>query len=75
MIPNGCDLEMFKPISAAKVEGIANIGKDDFVAIFCGAHGIANGLDAVLDAAKVLINRNERSIKFLFIGDGKLKPA
>lgn len=75
MIPNGCDLEMFKPIPAAKVEDIANIGKDDFVAIFCGAHGIANGLDAVLDAANVLKKRNERSIKFLFIGDGKLKPA
>jgi len=35
---------------------------------------MANGLDAVLDAAKVLKERNEQKIKLLFIGDGRLKP-
>jgi glycosyltransferase involved in cell wall biosynthesis len=74
MIPNGCDLELFKPAERKGVEDMAGIGKDDFIAIFCGAHGMANGLDAVLDAARVLKERCERSIKFLFIGDGKLKP-
>jgi len=74
MIPNGCDLELFKPVQHRGVENISGIGKDDFVAIFCGAHGIANGLDAVLDAAKVLKDRDEQNIKFLFVGDGRLKP-
>jgi glycosyltransferase involved in cell wall biosynthesis len=74
MIPNGCDLELFKPAQHKGVEDIAGIGKDDFVAIFCGAHGMANGLDAVLAAAKVLKERNEQNIKLLFIGDGRLKP-
>lgn len=74
MIPNGCDLELFTPAQHKGLESIAGIGKEDFVAIFCGAHGLANGLDAVLDAAKVLNERNEQNIKFLFIGDGRLKP-
>lgn len=74
MIPNGCDLELFKSTEHKGVQNLAGIGKDDFVAIFCGAHGIANGLDAVLDAAKILKERNEQNIKLLFIGDGRLKP-
>jgi glycosyltransferase involved in cell wall biosynthesis len=74
MIPNGCDLELFKPAQHKDLGNITGIGKDDFVAIFCGAHGIANGLDAVLDAAKVLKERKEPNIKLLFIGDGRLKP-
>lgn len=74
MIPNGCDLELFIPGVHKGVENVIGIEKDDFIAIFCGAHGIANGLDAVLDSAKVLKARNEQNIKLLFIGDGSLKP-
>lgn len=74
MIPNGCDVELFKPAQSKRVVNVAGIGEDDLVAIFCGAHGIANGLHAVLDAAKVLKDRNEQNIKLLFIGDGRLKP-
>jgi len=68
MIPNGCDLELFR----AKENGCT--GKE-FKAIFTGAHGIANGLDAVLDAAGELKKRGRGDIRLLFIGDGKLKPA
>ena len=45
------------------------------LAIFTGAHGIANGLDAVLDAARVLKQRKRNDIKLLLIGDGGKKPA
>ena len=41
---------------------------------FTGAHGIANGLDAVLNAAKILKDGKQSNIKLVFIGDGKLKP-
>jgi len=44
------------------------------VAVFTGAHGIANGLDAVLDAARVLQERGRDDIVLAFIGDGKIKP-
>jgi glycosyltransferase involved in cell wall biosynthesis len=72
MIPNGCDLEVFYPINKSDVS-ISQIKQDDFVAIFTGAHGLANGLDSVLDTAKLLKDRSVNHIKFLFIGDGKEK--
>jgi len=42
--------------------------------VFTGAHGLANGLDAVLDAAKVLRDKGRTDIHLIFVGDGKLKP-
>lgn len=74
MIPNGCDLELFTPAHRSEAVTLDGIGERDFVAIFCGAHGVANGLDAVLDAAKVLKRREADDIKILLVGDGKLKP-
>ena len=43
------------------------------MAIFCGAHGIANGLISVIYAAEVLNKRNRNDIKLVLIGDGKQK--
>lgn len=51
------------------------VAETDFMAIFTGAHGIANGLDAVLDAAAELKRRGRNDIKLVLVGDGKLKPA
>jgi glycosyltransferase involved in cell wall biosynthesis len=73
MIPNGCDSGIFKP-RVTKCESLKGINKGDFVGIFTGTHGVANGLDAVLDAAAILIKKNRTDIKFLFVGNGKLKP-
>lgn len=76
MIPNSCDLEQFKPGDGSiegGQDGNAN-GKKLFRAIFSGAHGVANGLDAVLDAAGVLKKRGRSDIELIMIGDGKLKP-
>lgn len=73
LIPNGCDLGLFTPgcREDLKIDGILPTDK---VAVFTGAHGRANGLNAVLDAAKVLLDRGRKDIKFVFVGDGKLKP-
>jgi len=71
MIPNGCDLELFnQDITEWSPEGIKDT---DLLAVFTGAHGIANGLDAVLDVAAELIERGREDIKFVLIGEGKLK--
>lgn len=73
LIPNGCDLSIFNNLSESwQPEGVKD---DDFLAVFTGTHGIANGLDQVLDMAKELKNRNIKNIKVLLIGQGKLKPA
>lgn len=72
MIPNGCDLDIFSP-SDSKKNVIPGIEQADMVAVFTGAHGIANGLDAVLDMAAELKRRHEDHIKIVFIGEGKTK--
>ncbi len=79
-IPNGCDLEIFKPISKDQIKrpdlipGLEKIiKKEDFVAAFTGAHGICNGLDAVLDVANELKKLGREDIKILFIGEGSCK--
>ena len=74
MIPNGCDLDLFKP-DQGEVLRPAGVSKTDFLAVFCGAHGLANGLDAVLDAAAELKQRGRKDIRMVFIGDGRLKPG
>ncbi|MDH3662172.1 MAG: glycosyltransferase family 4 protein [Alphaproteobacteria bacterium] len=74
MIPNGCDLDLFAPKDGAR-PSIDGIDDDQFVAVFAGAHGRANGLDAVLDAAGELQAKGRDDITLLLIGDGKLKPA
>ncbi len=74
MIPNGSDISLFqRPDLQGVPPGI--ISKHEFLAVFTGAHGIANGLDAVLDAAKILMEKGRNDIKLLFVGDGKLKPG
>lgn len=71
MIPNLSDLHLFsKHTLSIRPAGIKN---DDLMVIFSGTHGMANGLDSVLDAALVLKNRGNKDIKFVLIGDGKFK--
>jgi len=73
LIPNGCDLDIFVPGNRAELV-LEGIKPTDTVAVFTGAHGIANGLNAVLDAARVLKEKGRSDIILVFIGDGKLKP-
>jgi glycosyltransferase involved in cell wall biosynthesis len=71
LIPNGCDLELFHPTETPwRPQGVA---ASDVMAVFAGAHGVANGLDAVLDAAAILQARGREDIKLVLIGEGKLK--
>ena len=74
MIPNGCDLDVFHPSQRAPLK-LPGVGPDDFVAGFTGAHGVANGLDALLDVARELKRRGDRRVKLAFIGDGKEKDG
>ena len=64
-VPNGVDVSAF-----AAVERPA---RETLTLVYTGAHGPANGLDAVLDAAEVL--RARADIHFLLVGDGPAKPA
>jgi glycosyltransferase involved in cell wall biosynthesis len=71
-VPNGCDLDIFAaPVAPWRPE---EIDVKALLAVFTGTHGIANGLDAVLDAAAELKRRGRKDIRILLIGQGKLKP-
>lgn len=71
-VPNGCDLSLFADKSAPwRPSGVMDT---DLMAVFAGTHGVANGLDAVLDVAAELKKRGRNDIKLVLIGQGKLKP-
>lgn len=72
MVPNGCDLDLFyAPEDAWHPDGVRD---DQLLAIFTGTHGIANGLDAVLNGAAVLKERGRDDIRIALVGQGSEKP-
>ena len=68
MIPNGCDNNLIKKKNNFQ-------SRNKFIATFTGAHGFANGLNIILDAAKIIQNLNESDIEIHFIGDGAVKES
>jgi glycosyltransferase involved in cell wall biosynthesis len=73
LIPNGCDLRIFDSNSIEWRP--KEVALDDFMAIYAGSHGIANGLDSLLDVALELKKRKLNDIKLVLIGQGKLKSS
>jgi len=65
-IPNGVDLSRFKEIKTKETNNYFKI-------IYVGAHGIANALEVILDAAKLIQNKGYDKIRFIFVGEGPEK--
>ena len=73
LVPNGCDLDLFSGGGpGARPDAVP---PEALMAVFTGAHGIANGLDAVLDAAAELQRRGRDDIRLVLVGEGKLKRS
>ena len=73
LIPNGCDLNIFAGEHQAwRPEQVA---ESDLMAVFTGTHGLANGLDAVIDTAVELKKRQRDDIKLVLVGDGMQKKG
>lgn len=71
LIPNGCDLDVFGgTVAPWRPEGVQ---PQHLMAVYMGTHGIANGLDAVVNAAAELHRRGNDSIRLVLIGQGKCK--
>jgi len=71
-IPNGANTEMFKfqPSERERLRSELNLhGK--FIAIYAGIHGLAQGLETIIEAARLLQSTTE--VHFLLIGDGPKK--
>jgi glycosyltransferase involved in cell wall biosynthesis len=74
IISNGVDTKLFCPELRSKtVRERFGVGANDFLVCYCGLHGLAQGLEAVIGAADHL--RGEPRIRFLLIGDGPTKEA
>jgi glycosyltransferase involved in cell wall biosynthesis len=73
-IPNGADLDFWQPALANPAGLRERLGlKGKFTVLYIGAHGISQGLGAIVRAAELL--RDDSSIEFLFVGDGADKPS
>jgi len=67
-IPNGVDLSRFNRLEPS------DASHGGFKVIYLGAHGQANALDVLLEAAKVIQEQDYQDIRFILIGDGPEKP-
>lgn len=68
VIRNGVDLSVFseRPRDEAYARELGLEGK--FVGAYVGTHGMAHGLDTIIEAAELL--RDDPGIAFLMVGDG-----
>ena len=66
-LPNGPDLELFQPRPLPA-------DRADFTLLYAGAHGDANALEQVIEAARLLEAQQAR-VRFRLVGDGPEKQA
>lgn len=75
-MPNGVDMERFDSckynVLPDEVEHTLSSLKNKWIAIYTGAHGLANGVDRLIEVAKE-VGQINTSIHFLFVGDGPEK--
>ena len=72
-LSNGVDTTVFKPERKTPAQRAALCSNGDFLAVYAGLHGLAQGLEQLLDAAEIL--KSESSFQFVLIGDGPQKSA
>lgn len=67
-VPNGVDLSRFE----SATQDTSN--NERFRVMYLGAHGQANALDVLIQAAKIVQDRGLEEIGFILMGDGPEKP-
>lgn len=72
LVPNCVSVAQFHPDARGEAVRTALGLHGKFVVLYAGAHGLANDLDTLLDAAVLL--RDIPEITFLLVGDGKERP-
>lgn len=71
-VPNGVDVSSFERQPPPLPDTLGWI-PDSPTFVYAGAHGPANGLEVVLDAAQLLIERDRADIRVLLVGGGPIK--
>jgi glycosyltransferase involved in cell wall biosynthesis len=71
-VPNGAntDLFTFNPIGRERIRSELGL-EQKFIAIYAGIHGLAQGLETIVDTARLLSKHPD--IHFVLIGDGPKK--
>lgn len=71
-VPNGANTDLFVYSSTGRERIRCEMGLEGkFIAIYAGIHGLAQGLETILDAARILMT--EQDIHIVMIGDGPKK--
>jgi glycosyltransferase involved in cell wall biosynthesis len=74
IIPNGANTELFTFSTAGRDLIRRELGLEQkFIAIYAGIHGLAQGLETILETAHIL--HTNPDIHFLLIGDGPKKAG
>ena len=69
VLPNGVDLAKYKPLLSKDAEFSKRYNlKDKFVAGYIGTHGLAHGLDTIIQTAILL--KDDNDIRIVFAGGG-----
>ncbi|HRD40801.1 MAG TPA: glycosyltransferase family 4 protein, partial [Bacteroidia bacterium] len=73
-LPNGVDMNYYNPqqIAAGDFRISNNIDQNDFVFLYAGIIGLAQGLEIILEAAKAV--KDKPHLKFVLLGNGPEKP-
>jgi colanic acid biosynthesis glycosyl transferase WcaI len=72
LVPNGANTELFyaNPTTGAALRSDLGLN-DKFIVLYAGIHGVAQGLEMMLEAARQL--HEEHGIHFLLVGEGPKK--
>lgn len=73
IIPNGADPDFYAPRPPSETLRSELGGNGKFLATYVGTHGLATGLEQILDAAEIL--RNDPGFAFAFVGEGAQRAA
>lgn len=72
VISNGVDTKMFSPDRQdPAIRERYQVKDSDFLVGYCGLHGLAQGLEVVIDAAEKL--KEKQNVRIIMIGDGPTK--
>ncbi len=72
-LSNGVDTVLFRPENGTPDARASMSQNGDFLAVYAGLHGLAQGLEQVLEAAEML--QSAGGFQFVFIGDGPQKAG
>jgi glycosyltransferase involved in cell wall biosynthesis len=73
-LSNGVDVESFKPSGESPPAAIKRSKPDECLFVYAGLHGIAQGLEMVIDAC-AMTEQTDVAIRTVFVGAGPVKHS